>query len=162
MLSGMEDQSSFAAQRTRRARSAMDLLAARMEARISSVISTAKPFTMALVQRFNTSSGAPLVYWMMVPSAALWTVDIIFRMESKGASPTRGHAAFSSGFKRPFLAASLTRAHSVGSPMAWPASASIRNRNGGPWLFPVPFHRQSHGPPRSSGSGSAYQSYQSR
>ena len=65
-----------------------------------------------------------MVYWMMVPSAALWTVDIIFRMESKGASPTRGHAAFSSGFKRPFLAASLTRAHSVGSPMAWPASAS--------------------------------------
>lgn len=102
----------------------MDLLAARIEARISSVISTAEPFTMALVQRFNTSSGAPLVYWMMVPSAALWTVDIIFRMESKGASPTRGHAAFSSGFKRPFLAASLTRAHSVGSPMAWPASAS--------------------------------------
>ena len=45
-------------------------------------------------------------------------------MESKGASPTRGYSSFSCVFSYPFFAASLTRAHSVGSPTAWPLSAS--------------------------------------
>ena len=45
-------------------------------------------------------------------------------MESKGASPTRTYSSFNCVFGRPFLAASFTRAHSVGSPTASPASAS--------------------------------------
>ena len=48
------------------------------------------------MQSLSTSSGAPLVYWTM-PSAVLWTVLIILRMESKGASPTRGSAALRRG-----------------------------------------------------------------
>ena len=45
-------------------------------------------------------------------------------MESKGASPTRTYSFSSSVFGSPFLAASLTSAHSVGSPTASPESLS--------------------------------------
>ena len=67
----------------------MDLLLFKMAARISSVMGTAWPPSITLVQRFNTSSGAPLVNWTICPPSVWWTVDIIFRMESKGASATR-------------------------------------------------------------------------
>ena len=50
-------------------------------------------------------------------------VDIIFRPESKGASPQRGWRLSSTGFFSPWAAAKFTSAASVGSPMA-PFSSS--------------------------------------
>ena len=85
---------------TRSARSAMALLAARISALLPSVMGTTLPFSRQPVQSLSTSSGAPLVYWT-TPSAVWWTVLIILRMESKGASPTRGSADFSAGLPRP-------------------------------------------------------------
>ena len=50
------------------------------------------------------TSQAPLVYWMK-PLSARWTVDIIFRSESNGASATRGWLAESLNFGRPIFMA---------------------------------------------------------
>ena len=58
------------------------------------------------------------------------TVDIIFRPESKGASPQRGSSAFSAGLARPVFAAQETSAASVGSPVTVPSafcSASLHS-----------------------------------
>ena len=49
-------------------------------------------------------------------------VDIIFRLESKGASAQRGCRASSWGLGQPLAAAKFTSAASVGSPWAPPSS----------------------------------------
>ena len=59
----------------------------------SSVNETDSPFSYTYVQRFKISSGAPLVNWMISPFL-LWTVVIIFLIESKGTSPIRGYMLF--------------------------------------------------------------------
>ncbi len=65
----------------------------------------------------------PLVYWMQPPSCR-WTVLIILRRLSKGASPTRGWADLRSSFGWPREAAQLTSAASVGSPTALASTSS--------------------------------------
>ena len=68
------------------------------------------------------------MYWTK-PSAVRWMVDIIFRPESKGASPTRGVSASMAGLLRPILVAQFTRAHSVGSPTALPVSSGLASEH---------------------------------
>ena len=69
---------------------AMRLFSSRIFALNESSSSTIFPSESILEHRFNTSSGAPLVYCSSSPfSSFLQIVDIIFRIESKGASPTR-------------------------------------------------------------------------
>ena len=108
---------------TRRALSAMALLAARTPALSSSVSSVSFPSTTMLTQFLSTSSGAPLVYWVSFPVSSLMMTDIIFRMESKGASPTLSKPGVALYFLKPALRASFTRAHSVASPTASPTSS---------------------------------------
>ena len=89
------------------------------------MIGSACPFRQIRLHRRSTSSGAPLVNWIKpCPAPALCSVDIILRMESNGASSTRGRSAASSCFGMPFWLASLTSAHSVASPTAFPFSSS--------------------------------------
>ena len=104
LSSGLWSQVRIEAASTRRALSAMALLAARISARLASVIGTAFSPSQYWVQRLRTSSGAPLVYCTKAPPAA-WMVDIILRLESNGASSTRGAAASRSGFFSSTLAA---------------------------------------------------------
>ena len=84
---------------------------------------TACPPRSAWLHRLSTTSGAPLVN-CTTPSFVRCSVVIILRMESNGASPTRGYAPYSASPTRPAFAASFTSAHSVGSPMASPAASS--------------------------------------
>ena len=58
------------------------------------------------------------------PSGSLCTVDIIFLRESNGASPILSYVSLRIPFGIPFIAASVTRAHSVASPTALSVSHS--------------------------------------
>ncbi|CCZ95058.1 unknown [Corallococcus sp. CAG:1435] len=72
------------------------------------------------VQRAIISSGAPLVY-CTTPLSVWCSVDIIFLMLSKGASAIRGVAFSRLSLGRSCSKAKLTKAHSVGSPTAFPS-----------------------------------------
>ena len=74
---------------------------------------------------------------MKPPSGFLWMVDIIFLIESKGASPTRSYVFLSSPFGIPAFRASLTRAHSVGSPTASLSSSSASQQRAIPFIRKV-------------------------
>ena len=105
---------------TRNARSAYALFCCKIAARSDSVKSAGAPFLRIFVQFLSTSSGAPLVN-CNTPSAVLCTVDIILRIESNGASPTRG-ASFNRSFLLRFNeSAYATSAASVGSPTKLPS-----------------------------------------
>ena len=54
----------------------------------------------------------------MKPVSVRWTVDIIFRLESKGASAQRGCRVSMRGLGQPLAAPKFTSAASVGSPCA--------------------------------------------
>ena len=69
------------------------------------------------LHRRESTSGAPLTHTRYPPPGLAWTVVISLRSESKGSSPRRGHAPSSSFLSRPSLAAAVTRAASVGSPV---------------------------------------------
>ena len=109
--------------RTRRALSANSLFFAMIFFLSLSEISLIWPFARILVQRESSTSGAPFVNWIYPPSGSVWTVDIIFRSESKGASATLLYGPSSRKFL--FISiehAQLTRAASVGSPSAFISS----------------------------------------
>ena len=73
---------------------------ARISFLYASVSGTSLPFTSTFEQRATISSGAPFVYWI-IPLLPLWTVDIIFLIESNGASPILGDSSVISGFFSP-------------------------------------------------------------
>ena len=68
-------------------------------------------------QRSSSTSVAPLVTSIR-PPASLWTVDIIFRSESKGISVRRGQRFRTRSSSKPLVSPSRTSAVSVGSPIS--------------------------------------------
>ena len=112
-----------AAASTRSAWSAIALFCDRISCRNASVIGCFLPSRQTGVHRFRISSGAPFVQEKYVPSFARWIVVMRFRIESNGASPTRGYWTDRLFFGHPSFCASLTNAHSVGSPTASPFSS---------------------------------------
>ena len=98
--SGSASQSRFAQASTRSARSAMRLFSAMISSRSFCIMGRTPSGVRRLVQRARISSGAPLVYWT-TPVPVRCRVDIILRMESKGASAMRGVSALRLSLLRP-------------------------------------------------------------
>ena len=102
---------------TRRALLASCLFCSITYAFNSSVNGTMPVSERYVVQCDKITSGAPLVCCIYDP-LLFTTTDIILRLESNGASPTRGRVCLRYDVVNSFLAASLTSAASVGSPCA--------------------------------------------